>query len=172
MIYLQDNPLLREPLKAEHIKNRLLEHWGASPSLAFTYIHLNRLIKKYDLDMICLAGRGAPGVLAPVYLEGAYSEIYTDKSEDEEGPRGFCKQFSFPGGHPGLAAHRKHPVQSTKGTSSDTYSMRTSIHLIRAVRCRLEMVVTRHRHLVVEPGRVGSMPKFMALHEHDRLVTY
>jgi xylulose-5-phosphate/fructose-6-phosphate phosphoketolase len=77
MIYLQDNPLLKEPLKAEHIKNRLLGHWGASPGLAFTYIHLNRLIKKYDLDMIFLAGpgHGAPGVLAPVYLEGAYSEI-------------------------------------------------------------------------------------------------
>jgi xylulose-5-phosphate/fructose-6-phosphate phosphoketolase len=73
MIYLQENPLLKEPLKAEHIKNRLLGHWGASPGLAFTYTHLNRLIKKYDLDMIFLAGpgHGAPGVLAPVYLEGA-----------------------------------------------------------------------------------------------------
>src|SRR5262245_50985274 len=100
MIYLQDNPLLKEPLKVEHVKNRLLGHWGASPGLAFIYIHLNRIIKKYDLDMIFLAGHGhgAPGVLAPVYLEGAYSEIYTDKSEDEEGLREFFKQFSFPGG--------------------------------------------------------------------------
>src|SRR6476646_5733747 len=100
MIYLQDNPLLKKPLKAEHIKNRLLGHWGASPGLAFTYIHLNRLIKKYDLDMIFLAGpgHGAPGVLAPVYLEGAYSEIYTDKSEDEEGLLACFKQFSFTGG--------------------------------------------------------------------------
>ena len=100
MIYLQDNPLLKEPLKPEHIKNRLLGHWGASPGLSFTYIHLNRLIKKYDLNMIFLAGpgHGAPGVLAPVYLEGAYSEIYTDKSEDEHGLREFFKQFSFPGG--------------------------------------------------------------------------
>src|ERR1700751_1637284 len=100
MIYLQDNPLLREPLKAEHIKNRLLGHWGASPGLAFIYIHLNRLIKKYDLDVIFLAGpgHGAPGVLSPVYLEGTYSEIYTDKSEDEEGMHAFFKQFSFPGG--------------------------------------------------------------------------
>src|ERR1700759_5628060 len=100
MIYLQDNPLLKEPLKPEHIKNRLLGHWGSSPGLAFTYIHLNRLIKKYDLDMIFLAGpgHGAPGVLAPIYLEGAYSEIYTDKCEDEEGLREFFKQFSFPGG--------------------------------------------------------------------------
>src|SRR5215469_8542122 len=100
MIYLQDNPLLREPLKVEHIKNRLLGHWGSSPGLAFAYIHLNRLIKKYDLDMIFLAGpdHGAPGVLAPVYLEGTYSEVYTDKCEDEDGLRSFFKQFSFPGG--------------------------------------------------------------------------
>src|SRR5499427_5533866 len=100
MIYLQDNPLLKEPLKVEHVKNRLLGHWGASPGLAFIYIHLNRIIKKYDLDMIFLAGpgHGAPGVLAPVYLEGTYSEVYTDKSEDEEGLREFFKQFSFPGG--------------------------------------------------------------------------
>ena len=100
MIYLQDNPLLREPLKPEHIKNRLLGHWGSSPGLAFTYIHLNRLIKKYDQDMIFLAGpgHGAPGVLAPVYLEGTYSEIYTDKCENEDGLREFFKQFSFPGG--------------------------------------------------------------------------
>ncbi|HJY08761.1 MAG TPA: hypothetical protein VJ323_20750, partial [Bryobacteraceae bacterium] len=91
MIYLQDNPLLREPLKPEHIKNRLLGHWGASPGLAFVYIHLNRLIKKHDLNMIFLAGpgHGAPGVLGPVYLEGTYSEIYTDKSEDVEGLREF-----------------------------------------------------------------------------------
>ena len=100
MIYLQENPLLREPLKPEHIKNRLLGHWGASPGLAFAYIHLNRLIKKYDLDMIFLAGpgHGAPGVLGPVYLEGTYSEIYTDKGQDAEGLREFFKQFSFPGG--------------------------------------------------------------------------
>ncbi len=100
MIYLQDNPLLKEPLRAEHIKNRLLGHWGSSPGLAFIYLHMMRLIKKYDLDMIFLAGpgHGAPGVLAPVYLEGTYSEIYPDKSEDEEGLREFFKQFSFPGG--------------------------------------------------------------------------
>ncbi|HYA64994.1 MAG TPA: phosphoketolase family protein, partial [Candidatus Sulfotelmatobacter sp.] len=100
MLYLQDNPLLREPLKPEHIKSRLLGHWGSSPGLAFTYIHLMRQIKKYDLDMIFLAGpgHGAPGVLAPVYLEGTYSEFYPEKGEDEEGLREFLKQFSFPGG--------------------------------------------------------------------------
>ena len=100
MIYLCGNPLLREPLKPEHIKQRLLGHWGASPGLSFTYIHLNRLIIKYDLDAIFLAGpgHGAPGMLAPVYLEGAYSEIYPNKGEDEEGMLEFFKEFSFPGG--------------------------------------------------------------------------
>ena len=100
MIYLQDNPLLREPLKPEHIKNRMLGHWGASPALSFVYTHLNRIIKNYDLDMIFMAGpgHGAPGVLGPVYLEGAYTEIYPDKSQDEEGLLRFFKQFSFPGG--------------------------------------------------------------------------
>jgi xylulose-5-phosphate/fructose-6-phosphate phosphoketolase len=100
MIYLWDNPLLREPLKREHIKNRLLGHWGSSPGLSFTYLHVNRLIKKYDLNAIFLAGpgHGAPGVLGPVYLEGTYSEIYPNKSEDEEGMRTFFKEFSFPGG--------------------------------------------------------------------------
>jgi len=100
MIYLQDNPLLREPLKPDHIKNRLLGHWGASPALSFIYTHLNRVIKSFDLDMIYMAGpgHGAPGVLAPVYLEGSYSEIYPDKSLDEEGLLHFFKEFSFPGG--------------------------------------------------------------------------
>ena len=100
MIYLQDNPLLKEPLKPEHIKNRLLGHWGSSPGLAFIYIHLNRLIKKLNLDVIFMAGpgHGAPGVLGPGYLEGTYSEIYPEKSEDEVGLREFFKQFSFPGG--------------------------------------------------------------------------
>jgi len=100
MIYLQENPLLREPLKPSHIKNRLLGHWGASPGLSFTYVHLNRLINKYDLDAIFLAGpgHGAPGVLAPVYLEGTYAEIYPNKGEDLEGMREFFREFSFPGG--------------------------------------------------------------------------
>ncbi|MEO0535088.1 MAG: phosphoketolase family protein [Cyanobacteria bacterium P01_A01_bin.123] len=99
MIYLRDNPLLKAPLKSEQVKHRLLGHWGASPALSFTYIHCNRLIKKHDLNMIFVAGpgHGAPGVLGPVYLEGTYSEIYPDKSEDADGMRRFFKQFSFPG---------------------------------------------------------------------------
>ena len=100
MIYLQENPLLTEPLRPEHIKNRLLGHWGTSPGLSFVYVHMNRLIKKYDLDMIFIAGpgHGAPGVLGPAYLEGTYSEIYPEKSQDFDGLREFFKQFSFPGG--------------------------------------------------------------------------
>ncbi|HEX3029186.1 MAG TPA: phosphoketolase, partial [Clostridia bacterium] len=99
MIYLKDNALLRKPLETEHIKNRLLGHWGTSPGLSFIYVHLNRLIKKYHLNMIFVTGpgHGAPGFLAPAYLEGTYSEIYPDKSEDEEGLTKFFKQFSFPG---------------------------------------------------------------------------
>jgi xylulose-5-phosphate/fructose-6-phosphate phosphoketolase len=100
MIYLWENPLLAEPLRPEHIKNRLLGHWGSSPGLSFTYVHLNRVIKKYDLDAIFLAGpgHGAPGVLGPTYLEGTYSEIYPEKSQDVDGLREFFRQFSFPGG--------------------------------------------------------------------------
>ncbi|MCT0230983.1 phosphoketolase family protein [Synechococcus sp. CS-1324] len=99
MIYLQDNPLLREPLAAEHIKNRLLGHWGSSPGQAFIWAHSNRLIRQRDLEMIYLSGpgHGAPGVLGPTYLDGSYSEIYPDKSEDLEGLQRFFKQFSFPG---------------------------------------------------------------------------
>src|SRR3954467_15585742 len=99
MIYLKDNPLLNQPLQADHVKHRLLGHWGASPALSFTWVHLNRLIVRDDLDMIFVAGpgHGAPGVLAPVYLEGTYSEVYPDKSQDLEGLQKFFKQFSFPG---------------------------------------------------------------------------
>ena len=99
MIYLQDNPLLREPLRPEHIKARLLGHWGASPALSFAWTHLNRVIKRYDLDMIFIAGpgHGAPGVIGPTWLEGTYAEIYPDKSPDLDGMRKLFRQFSFPG---------------------------------------------------------------------------
>jgi xylulose-5-phosphate/fructose-6-phosphate phosphoketolase len=100
MIFLLENPLLKEPLKMEHIKKRLLGHWGSDPGQAFTWVHLNRVIKKFDLNMIYIAGpgHGVPAALANAYLEGTYSEIYPDKSQDEEGMRNFFKQFSFPGG--------------------------------------------------------------------------
>ncbi len=100
MLYLRENPLLREPLKPEHIKNRLLGHWGSDPGQTFTWVHLNRLIKKYDLNMIYISGpgHGAPATLSNSYLEGVYSEVYPDKSEDVAGMKKFFKQFSFPGG--------------------------------------------------------------------------
>jgi len=99
MIYLRANPLLEEPLRPEHVKIRLLGHWGASPALSFVWAHLNRVIKRDGLDVIFVAGpgHGAPGVLGPTYLEGTYSEVYPDKSEDIEGLQKFLKQFSFPG---------------------------------------------------------------------------
>ncbi|MFO7628700.1 MAG: phosphoketolase family protein [Prochlorococcaceae cyanobacterium] len=99
MIYLCENPLLAEPLRPEHIKNRLLGHWGSSPGQAFIWAHANRLIRERDLNMIYLSGpgHGAPGVLGPTYLDGSYSEIYPDRSQDAEGMRRFFKQFSFPG---------------------------------------------------------------------------
>jgi xylulose-5-phosphate/fructose-6-phosphate phosphoketolase len=99
MIYLRDNPLLREPLKAEHFKHRLLGHWGSDPGQTFTWVHLNRVIRKYDLDMIYLAGpgHGAPAVIANAYLEGTYSEVYPEKSLDETGMLRLFRAFSFPG---------------------------------------------------------------------------
>jgi xylulose-5-phosphate/fructose-6-phosphate phosphoketolase len=100
MLYLRKNPLLKEPLKAEHIKHRLLGHWGSDPGQTFTWVHLNRLIKKYDLNMIYISGpgHGAPASLSNGYLEGTYSEVYPDKSQDEEGMLKFFQNFSFPGG--------------------------------------------------------------------------
>jgi xylulose-5-phosphate/fructose-6-phosphate phosphoketolase len=100
MLYLHENPLLREPLKPEHIKQRLLGHWGSDPGQTFTWVHLNRLIKKYDLDLIYISGpgHGAPATLSNSYLEGVYSEVYPLMSQDAEGMRKFFKQFSFSGG--------------------------------------------------------------------------
>jgi xylulose-5-phosphate/fructose-6-phosphate phosphoketolase len=100
MIYLRANPLLREPLKPEHIKNRLLGHWGSDPGQSLIWVHLNRLIQKYDLNVLYVSGpgHGAPATLANCYLEGHYSEIYPDKSPDEAGLLKFFQQFSFPGG--------------------------------------------------------------------------
>ena len=100
MLYLCSNPLLREPLKPEHIKNRLLGHWGSDPGQSFIWVHMNRLIKKYDLNTIYISGpgHGAPATLSNCYLEGVYSEVYPDKGQDVAGLQKFFKQFSFPGG--------------------------------------------------------------------------
>src|SRR5438105_2043371 len=105
-IYLYDNPLLKKPLSKEHIKPRLLGHWGTTPGLNFIYVHLNRVIKARDLNMIYIAGpgHGGPGLVANTYLEGTYSEMYPHISADAEGMRKLFKQFSFPGGIPSHAA--------------------------------------------------------------------
>ncbi|OIP35429.1 MAG: phosphoketolase [Deltaproteobacteria bacterium CG2_30_66_27] len=105
-IYLLDNPLLREPLRLEHVKPRLLGHWGTTPGLNFIYVHLNRVIRSNDLDMIYVAGpgHGGPALVANSWLEGTYSEVYPDISRDEEGMRRLFRQFSFPGGIPSHVA--------------------------------------------------------------------
>ncbi|MBI1735346.1 MAG: phosphoketolase family protein [Candidatus Rokubacteria bacterium] len=99
-IYLYDNPLLKQPLARAHVKPRLLGHWGTTPGLNFVYAHLNRVITQYDLEMMFIAGpgHGGPGIVANVYLEGTYSEVYPNVSQDEEGLQRLFKQFSFPGG--------------------------------------------------------------------------
>ena len=99
MIYLRGNPLLRAAFRPEHVKNRLLGHWGSSPGQFFIWTHANRLIRTYNLDCLYLSGpgHGAPGVLGPCYLDGSYSEVFPHISQDEEGLEQFFKQFSFPG---------------------------------------------------------------------------
>ena len=105
-IYLMDNPLLREPLRKEQIKPRLLGHWGTTPGLNFIYAHMNRVIKEFDLNAIyvCGPGHGGPGMVANTYLEGTYSEIYPAIAQSEDGMRLLFKQFSFPGGIPSHAS--------------------------------------------------------------------
>src|SRR6478672_7811374 len=99
-IYLRENPLLREPLRPDHIKPRLLGHWGTSPGLSLIYVHLNRLITQHDANIIYLAGpgHGGPALVANVYLEGTYSEIYPNVSQDIRGIRQLFRRFSTPGG--------------------------------------------------------------------------
>src|ERR671923_84155 len=105
-IYLYDNPLLKQSLTKEHIKPRLLGHWGTTPGLNFIYVHLNRVIKKHDLNMIYVTGpgHGGPSLVAHAYLEGTYSEVYPHISHDEEGMKRLFTQFSFPGGIPSHVA--------------------------------------------------------------------
>ena len=105
-IYLLDNPLLKDGLESEHVKPRLLGHFGTTPGLNFVYAHLNRAIKARDLSAIYITGpgHGGPGLVANAYLEGTYSELYPHVSEDEEGLRALFRQFSFPGGIPSHVA--------------------------------------------------------------------
>ncbi|EKU99175.1 phosphoketolase [Leptolyngbya sp. PCC 7375] len=159
MIYLRSNPLLKEPLQPEHVKHRLLGHWGASPALSFTYVHCNRLINKYDLDMIFVAGpgHGAPGVLGPVYLEGTYSEIYPDKGEDVEGMGRFFKQFSFPG------YIGSHVTPETPGSVHEGGELGYSVsHAYGAVLDNPDLIVT----CVVGDGEAETGPLATAWHSN------
>ncbi|HUE17403.1 MAG TPA: phosphoketolase, partial [Planctomycetaceae bacterium] len=105
-IYLHDNPLLKEPLALQHVKPRLLGHWGTTPGQNFIYVHLNRIINDYDLNMIYIAGpgHGGPALVGNTYLEGTYSEFYPNITQDEAGLKALFKQFSFPGGIPSHVA--------------------------------------------------------------------
>jgi xylulose-5-phosphate/fructose-6-phosphate phosphoketolase len=159
MIYLQDNPLLKVPLKPEHVKQRLLGHWGASPALSFCWAHLNRVIKRDDLDVIFIAGpgHGAPGVIGPTYLDGTYSEIYPDKSEDAEGMRKLFKQFSFPG-HIG-----SHVTPETPGSIHEGGELGYSLsHAYGAALDNPELIVA----CVVGDGEAETGPLATAWHSN------
>jgi len=162
MIYLQDNPLLEKPLKPEHVKQRLLGHWGASPALSFVWAHLNRVIKRDDLDVIFIAGpgHGAPGVIGPTYLDGTYAEIYPDKSEDAEGMRKLCKQFSFPG-HIG-----SHVTPETPGSIHEGGELGYSLsHAYGAALDNPELIVA----CVVGDGEAETGPLATAWHSNKFL---
>jgi xylulose-5-phosphate/fructose-6-phosphate phosphoketolase len=127
-IYLCDNPLLREPLKLEHVKQLLLGHWGTTPGQNFIYAHLNRVIKEHDLNMIYMSGpgHGAPAVVGNVYLEGSYSEVYPNIGQDEAGLKRLFQQFSFPGGISSQPSSRGSPTKSWRACSSATAGRPTS----------------------------------------------
>ncbi len=159
MIFLRANPLLREPLTADHTKHRLLGHWGASPALSFVWVHLNRVIKRDDLDVVFMAGpgHGAPGVLAPAYLEGTYAEVYPDKSEDAEGMQKFFKQFSFPG-HIG-----SHVTPETPGSIHEGGELGYSLsHAYGAALDNPELIVA----CVVGDGEAETGPLATAWHSN------
>ncbi|MEJ7610509.1 MAG: phosphoketolase family protein [Ferruginibacter sp.] len=138
-IYLYDNPLLKKPLTLDHIKPRLLGHWGTTPGLNFIYVHLNRIINKYDLNMIYVTGpgHGGPGLVANTYLEGTYTEVYPDISADEDGMQKLFKQFSFPGGIP------SHVAPETPGSIHEGGELGYSlVHAFGAVFDNPDLLVT------------------------------
>jgi xylulose-5-phosphate/fructose-6-phosphate phosphoketolase len=161
-IYLLDNPLLREPLRLEHVKPRLLGHWGTTPGLNFIYVHLNRVIKDRDLDMIyvCGPGHGGPGIVANVYLEGTYSEVYPDISQDTAGMRRLFKQFSFPGGIP------SHVAPETPGSIHEGGELGYALsHAFGAAFDNPELVVA----CVVGDGEAETGPLATAWHSNKFL---
>ncbi len=119
-IYLYDNPLLRTPLTTAHVKPLVVGHWGTTPGQNFIYVHLNRVIKEHDLDMIYIAGpgHGGPALVGNVYLEGTWSEVYPNVTQDEAGLKKLLKQFSFPGGISSLRGAVSPPGLSMKAANS------------------------------------------------------
>jgi xylulose-5-phosphate/fructose-6-phosphate phosphoketolase len=161
-IYLLDNPLLKEPLKKEHIKPRLLGHWGTSPGLNFIYVHLNRVIKEQDLNMIYIAGpgHGGPALVANTYLEGTYSEYYSDISQDADGMKKLFKQFSFPGGIP------SHVAPETPGSIHEGGELGYSIsHAFGAAFDNPDLIVV----CVVGDGEAETGPLATAWHSNKFL---
>ncbi len=161
-IYLYDNPLLKEPLKVEHVKPRLLGHWGTTPGLNFIYVHLNRIIKKYDLNIIYVTGpgHGGPGLVANTYLEGTYSELYPDVSQDEQGMKKLFTQFSFPGGIP------SHTAPETPGSINEGGELGYSIaHAFGAAFDNPDLVVA----CVVGDGEAETGPMATSWHSNKFL---
>ena len=161
-IYLYDNPLLKQQLRLKHIKPRLLGHWGTSPGLNFIYVHLNRVIKKYDLNMIYITGpgHGGPALVANTYLEGTYSEIYPNITQDAEGMRKLFKQFSFPGGIP------SHVAPETPGSIHEGGELGYSLsHAFGAAFDNPELIVA----CVVGDGEAETGPLATAWHSNKFL---
>ncbi len=161
-IYLYANPLLREPLKLEHVKPRLLGHWGTTPGLNFIYVHVNRLIKKYDLNVmyICGPGHGGPGMVANTYLEGTYTEFYSSIQQNEDGMRKLFKQFSFPGGIP------SHDAPETPGSIHEGGELGYAlVHAYGAVFDNLDLVAC----CVVGDGEAETGPLATSWHSNKFL---
>jgi len=161
-IYLLDNPLLTKPLTLEHVKRRLLGHWGTTPGLNFIYVHLNRLIKKHDLNMLYIAGpgHGGPGLVANTYLEGTYSEVYPNISQDAEGIKKLFKQFSFPGGIP------SHVAPETPGSIHEGGELGYSVaHAFGAVLDNPDLIAA----CVVGDGEAETGPLATAWHSNKFL---
>ncbi|WP_299288345.1 phosphoketolase [uncultured Mucilaginibacter sp.] len=161
-LYLRDNPLLKEPLKLEHIKNMLLGHWGTTPGQNFIYTHLNRIINKYDLDMIYISGpgHGGPAVVASTYLEGTYSEVYPVITQDEEGLKKLFMQFSYPGG---ISSHAS---PQTPGSMHEGGELGYSLsHAFGAVLDNPELIAA----CVVGDGEAETGPLATAWHSNKFL---
>ena len=161
-IYLYDNPLLKEPLRPEHIKPRLLGHWGTTPGQNFVYVHLNRVIREYDLNMIYISGpgHGGPAVVGNVYLEGTYSEVYPLVTQDEEGLRTLFRQFSFPGGIP------SHVAPETPGSIHEGGELGYSLsHAFGAAFDNPGLIVA----CVIGDGEAESGPLAAAWHSNEFL---